>query len=110
MRRKTDAPAAPPCRCVNTATVAPRIGNWLNNPVSCPPSTGATSVTVAVTVPAITIRAGRSHQADASALCWPDPSACRGQHRTITHIPASATPAPATGGNAATRTPTATTA
>ena len=54
--------------------VIPRIGNWLNSPVSCPPSIGATSVTAAVIDPATTIRTGRSHFGTAdfsgAALCW----------------------------------------
>ncbi|HEY2697582.1 MAG TPA: hypothetical protein VGJ45_19100 [Pseudonocardiaceae bacterium] len=80
--------------------VAPRIGNWLSNPVNCPPSIGATSVTVAVTEPAITIRAGRSHLGGTAARrAGPAPV---GQHHTIRPIPPSATSAPTTGGSATT--------
>ena len=105
MRRNSDAPAAPACRCVHTAMVTPRIGNWLNNPVNWPPSIGATSVTVAVIDPAITIRTGRSHFGGAPAgRTGPVPA---GQHRTIAAIPANVTSAPTTGGSATTRTATA---
>ena len=81
--------------------VAPRIGNWLSSPVSCPPSPGATTATVVVTAPEITIRAGRSHFPGVGARLA-DPAV--GQYRTITAIPPNATIAPATGGTATTRT------
>ena len=77
--------------------VAPRTGNWLSNPVSCPPSIGAISVTVAVIDPAITIRAGRSHLGGTAAR-RAGPASC-GQHHTISPIPPNATSAPTTGGS-----------
>jgi hypothetical protein len=78
--------------------VMPRMGSWLSNPVSCPPNTGATAAIVVVTVPAISIRAGRSHLGGArTRRTGPAP---RGQNRTINPIPPSATTAPATGGSA----------
>lgn len=104
MRRNSTAPGAPDCRCVNAAIVMPRIGSWLSNPVSCPPNTGATDAIVVVTVPAISIRAGRSHFGGARTRgTGPAP---RGQNRTIKPIPPSATTAPQTGGNATHRTKT----
>jgi hypothetical protein len=87
--------------------VMPRIGSWLSNPVSCPPSAGATTAIVVLTTPAISIRAGRSHLGGASTRrTGPAPA---GQNRTISPIPPSATTAPATGGSAANRTATAST-
>jgi hypothetical protein len=81
--------------------VAPRIGNWLSNPVSCPPSIGATTVIVVVTEPAITIRAGTSHLGGADGRdAGPRP---RGQYRTIAPIPPNATSAPITGASTTTR-------
>jgi hypothetical protein len=85
--------------------VAPSTGNWLSNPVSWPPSSGATRVIVVVTAPEITIRAGRSHLG-----CRPvrlSGLAALGHHRTIAPIPPSATTAPTTGGTATSRVATA---
>ncbi len=105
MRRNNTAPPGPVCRCVNTAIVQPRIGNWLNNPVSGPPNSGATTVIVAVTPPAIAIRAGRSQRGGANTRRTRPVRF--GQYRTISPIPATVTTAPAAGGNATTRTSTA---
>lgn len=80
MRRNNTAPPGPVCRCVHTAMVQPRIGNWLSNPVSGPPSSGATTVIVAVTPPAIAIRAGRSQRGGLGN--WARPAASRGISRS----------------------------
>lgn len=85
--------------------VQPRIGNWLSSPVNGPPSIGATSVIVAVTEPAITIRAGRSQRGGAATRRTGPASL--GQHRTSNPIPPNVTSAPTTGGNAAHRNRTA---
>jgi hypothetical protein len=105
VRRNDTAPPGPFCRCVNTAMVAPRIGNWLSNPVSGPPSTGATTVIVAVTPPAMAIRAGRSQRGGASTRRTRPVRF--GQYRTINPIPANVTIAPTAGGNTTIRTNTA---
>ena len=86
---------------MNTAVVAPRIGNWLSIPVNWPPSTGATSVMAAVTDPAITIRAATSHLGGATTRRTGPGSF--GQHRTTTPIPPKATSAPTTGGSTISR-------
>ena len=104
MRRNDTAAEGPVCRCVNTAMVAPRIGSWLSNPVSCPPSSGAITVIVAVTPPAIAIRAGRSQRGGASTRRTRPVRF--GQNRTISPIPAKVTTAPAAGGSATARTST----
>ena len=57
-------------------------------------------MTVVVTAPEITIRAGSSHFPCAGER---RPAPARGQHHTITPIPPNATSAPTTGGNATIR-------
>lgn len=79
--------------------VAPRIGNWLSNPVSCPPSIGVTRAIAAVTAPATTIRTGTSHPGADLRRAVPT---AEGQHRTITPTPPNATTAPTAGASTTT--------